>query len=155
MKKTSLIVLLFILCLQIFCNDKPQGVIPQDINMAIVKDTIVEEYFIDGISSEGTGAIVKYVDGKILESLIEIYDEMGQAKINYFFLGDSVKVNEKQYNYKPHYFMYVESADDIILDKEFNYYLDMDGNIIGSPVDDRIDIFKEFKETVPFELGER
>jgi len=152
MKKIVFISLFLILYLPLFCNDKIQSVLPHDRNTTIVNDTIVKEYFIDAISTEGTGATVKYVDGKIAESLIEIYGEMGQVKINYSFLGDSIKVDEKQYSYKTHYFMYVETSDDIVLDKELTYYLDMDGNIIGTPVEDRINIFKEFKETVPFEL---
>lgn len=118
--------------------------------VVLQKDTTIV-YAIDGISTEGTAATTRYIDGKIKESLIEIYGEMGKAIINYTFRGDSIKVEEKQFRYKT-YFTEVESDEDILPERELTYYLDLNGNIIGTPEDERIDIFSQFKEGVPFEL---
>ena len=35
---------------------------------------------------------------------------------------------------------------------KISYVIDFTGNILGKEIPDRIDIFKEFKETIPFEL---
>ena len=42
--------------------------------------------------------------------------------------------------------------EDMLLNYEMSYFIDFNGNLIGKEFHDRIDIFKEFKETVPFEL---
>lgn len=116
----------------------------------IPSDTTIA-YFIDAVSTEGTEAITRYVNGKIHESQIEAFGEMGRLIITYTFSDNKIVVNEKYYKYKV-YFTEIKSEDDIVLESEQVYCLDMDGNVIGTPVDDRIDIFGKFKEVVPFEL---
>ncbi|NDV96579.1 hypothetical protein D0T84_16895 [Dysgonomonas sp. 521] len=123
----------------------------QDAKQLLSDTTIV--YFVDGVSAEGTEAIVKYMNGKITESLMEIYGETGRAIIKYTFTENKIAVNEKYYKYKV-YFSEIESGDDIALESEKDYCLDMDGNIMGAQVEDRIDVFNEFKEAVPFRLEE-
>lgn len=114
------------------------------------KDTIMT-YDIEGISAQGAGAKVNYVNGKITKSFISIYGETGQATITYEFDSDKIKVFETKYSYKTT-IENVKSDKDMKLDNEISYYIDFKGNIIGDEIPGRIDVFKEFKDAVPFEL---
>lgn len=116
----------------------------------VAKDTIIT-YDIEGISAEGTGAKVNYVNGKITKSVTSIYGETGQATITYEFDNDKIKVFETRYSYKTT-IESVKSDKDMKLDYEISYFIDFKGNLIGEEIPDRIDIFKEFKDAVPFEL---
>jgi hypothetical protein len=120
-----------------------------DFNM-MAKDTLVT-YDIEGISTEGTVANVNYVNGKITKSVINIYGETGQARILYKFDIDKIKVLETKYSYKMG-IENVKSDEDMQIDYEIEYFIDFKGNLLGKEISDRIDIFKEFREVVPFEL---
>ncbi|WP_276133041.1 hypothetical protein [Polluticoccus soli] len=114
------------------------------------KDTTIT-YDIEGVSTEGARAEVKYVNGEISESTTTIYGEMGKATVVYKFEKDRIKVSETQYAYPTHV-VDLKPDDKIKASKQSIYYIDLDGNVIGEPVPDRVDIFKEFKETVAFKL---
>lgn len=114
------------------------------------KDTTIT-YDIEGISTEGARADVRYVNGEIAESTTTIYGEMGKATVTYKFEKDRIKVSETQYSYKTHV-VDLKSDSDIQVSKQLSYYVDFNGNVIGDPVPDRVDIFREFKQAVPFKL---
>ena len=116
----------------------------------MAKDTLIT-YDIEGISAEGVGTKVNYVNGKISKSVTSIYGETGQATIIYEFGVDKIKVWETKYSYKSR-IENVKSDEDMQLSYERSYLIDFKGNLIGKEIPDRIDIFKEFKEVVPFEL---
>lgn len=116
----------------------------------MAKDTLIT-YDIEGISTEGAGTKVNYVNGKITKSVTSIYGETGQATIIYEFETDKIKVLETKYSYKSG-IENVKSDEDMQLDYEISYFIDFKGNLLGKEIPDRIDIFKEFKEAVPFEL---
>lgn len=116
----------------------------------VAKDTIIA-YDIEGISAEGAGTKVNYVNGKISKSVTSIYGETGQATIIYEFETNKIKVSETKYSYKSG-IENVKSDEDMQLDYEMSYLIDFKGNLIGKEIPERIDIFKEFKEVVPFEL---
>lgn len=65
----------------------------------IKSDTIIT-YNINGISSEGTEAVVTYKNKKIYESKINIYGETGQAELIYKFSPTSIEITENRYKYK-------------------------------------------------------
>ncbi len=140
-----------ILILFASCNgvQKKDSVINSSQNI-IAKDTAIT-YSLKGISTEGTSANVLYQNGKILESTIGLYSGTGKKEVEYLFEKDRIKVIEK-------YFVYltelenVKSDDDIEFTKEQTYYIDYSGNVIGNPVEDRIDIFSEFKTEIPFTI---
>lgn len=113
------------------------------------KDTIIA-YELVGISTEGAVSKVNYVNGKIIKSNTSIYGETGQAKIIYEFQVDKIKVFEAKYSYKST-LENVKSEEDMLLDYETSYFIDFDGNLLGEEAI-RIDIFKEFKAVVPFEI---
>lgn len=117
---------------------------------SVVKDTLIT-YDIEGISAEGAEAKVNYVNGKIFKSVTSIYGETGQATIIYEFEMDKIKVLETKYSYKSE-IENVKSNKDMRLDYEIGYFIDFKGNLIGKEIPDRIDIFKEFEEAIPFEL---
>jgi hypothetical protein len=119
-------------------------------DFTVANDTLIT-YEIEGISKEGTGAKVNYVNGKITKSVTSIYGETGQATIIYEFKTEKIKVLETKYYYKSE-IENIKSNEDMQLDYEISYFIDFKGNPIGEEIPDRIDIFKEFKEAVPFEL---
>lgn len=126
------------------------GVINKSDFSKVTKDTLIT-YDIEGISAEGAETKVNYVNGKITKCVTSIYGETGQAKIIYEFGADKIKVLETKYSYKSG-IENVKSDEDMQLDYEISYFIDFKGNLLGKEIPDRIDIFKEFKEAIPFEL---
>ncbi len=116
----------------------------------VLKDTLIT-YELDGISLEGTETKVNYINSKITKSFTSIYGETGLATIIYEFGTDKIKVLETKYSYKSG-IEKVKSNKDLKLDYKICYFIDFKGNLLGKDITDRIDIFKEFKEAVPFEL---
>jgi hypothetical protein len=117
----------------------------------VSKDTVIT-YDIEGISLEGADAKVNYVNGKITKSVTSVYGETGRATIIYEFKMDKIKVLETKYSYKSGIENIKSDEVDMHLDYEISYLIDLKGNLIEKEIPDRIDIFKEFKEIVPFEL---
>lgn len=116
----------------------------------VLKDTLIT-YELDGISLEGTETKVNYINSKITKSFTSVYGETGLATIIYEFGTDKIKVLETKYSYKSG-IEKVKSNKDLKLDYKICYFIDFNGNLLGKDITERIDIFKEFKEAVPFEL---
>lgn len=114
------------------------------------KDTTIT-YDIEGISAEGAEAIVTYSNNEIKDCIINIYGETGQAKISYTFTSGKIIVKEKKYTYQKQ-LQAITTQKDMNLTNDVTYEIDYNGNIIGDGVKNRIDIFKEIKDNVPFEL---
>lgn len=134
-----------------FANKQEMGSVNNKSDFSkVAKDTLIT-YDIEGISTEGAETKVNYVNGKITKSVTRIYGETGQATIIYEFGTDKIKVLETKYSYKSG-IENVKSNEDMQLDYEISYFIDFKGNLIGKEMLDKIDIFKEFNEVVPFEL---
>lgn len=125
-------------------------VISQDTVITISQNTTIIIYSIENISSEGAEAIIRYVQGRISLCKINIYGEMGRANLIYKFSKNMIKVTEKDYNYEVP-FMQVTDKD-IKLIKNFSYKMDLNGVLLEKVDSDRIDIFQELKDAVPFVL---
>lgn len=116
-----------------------------------IRDTVII-YDIKDMSLEGAEAKVHYTENQIRFAEVSVYGETGQAKIEYLFLGNRIEVFEKIYLYK-NGIDDVKSEEDMFLDESLRYVIDYDGNLIdGTGLDKKIDIYEEFKETVPFAL---
>lgn len=151
MMKYIIVCLSFVIVSCKFSSKQEMGSINNKSDFSkVAKDTIIT-YDIEGISAEGAGAKVNYVNGKITKSVTSIYGETGQATITYEFDTDKINVLEIKYSYKTT-IENVKSDKDMKLDYEISYFIDFKGNLIGKEIPDRIDIFKEFKDAVPFEL---
>jgi hypothetical protein len=150
MMKYIIVCLFFLIVSCNFSHKKEKGNVNNQSDFCkVVKDTLIA-YEIEGISTEGAGTKVNYVNGKITRSVTSIYGETGQATIIYEFETDKIKVLETKYSYKSG-IENVKSDEDMLLDYEISYFIDFKGNIIGNEIPERIDFFKEFKEAVPFE----
>nr|WP_320058454.1 hypothetical protein [uncultured Bacteroides sp.] len=119
-------------------------------NKVIAKDTIIS-YDLENISSEGAEALVQYKNRKIVNSSITIYGGMGQSKITYKFLDAYIHVEEKDFIYNTA-IENINSEKDMKLQKEISYVIDLQGTPQSKVDSERIDIFKEFKEIIPFKL---
>ena len=115
------------------------------------KDTVIE-YFIEGISAEGSSVKAKYISGKIVECTINIFGETGQIRILYKFQEGKINVLEKQYTYKAGILSSIKTEKDMKLRKEISYILDENGIPVGNVDSERTDIFTEFKKAVPLEI---
>jgi|SRR5690554_799152 len=114
------------------------------------KDTLIL-YNIEGISTEGVEAKVHYSNSEIAKSITNVYACTWQATIIHEFGLEKIKVTETKYFYTTE-IENVQTEEDLHLDYEIVYFIDFEGNLIDNEINDRIDIFREFKETVPFEL---
>lgn len=151
MIKYIIVCLSFVILSCNFAHKQEMGSVNNNSDFSVVaKDTLIT-YDIEGISTEGAGAKVNYVNGKISKSVTSIYGETGQAKIIYEFETDKIKVLETKYSYKSG-IENVKSDEDMQLDYEISYFIDFKGNLMGKEIPERIDIFKEFQGVVPFEL---
>lgn len=151
MMKYIIICLSFVIVSCNFTHEQEMGNVNHKSDFSIVtKDTLIA-YDIEGISTEGAVAKVNYVNGRITKSITSIYAGTWQATIIYKFETDKIKVLETKYFYKTE-IENVKSDEDMQLDYEISYFIDFKGNLIGKEISERIDIFKEFQEVVPFEL---
>lgn len=114
------------------------------------KDTSIN-YYLEGISTEGTEIKASYSNKKIVECEINIFGETGQAKIIYKFTSKNIIVSQKQYRYKKQ-LDEVKSQNDMKLSNNIEYIIDYKGNIIGKKPNEMIDIFSELKKKIPFKL---
>ncbi len=104
------------------------------------------------MSSEGAEAIVTYKKGKIEKCLLNIYGETGQSNIIYNFIDNLVKIDNKIYKYKTDLY---RAKEGMKLENKFNYILNREGNLLKGEATDRdIEIYKDFKKYIPFELRE-
>lgn len=145
-------ILIFLLIVS--CNSsQKQSITMTNVNKHIsdvTNDTVIN-YFIDGISTEGVEAKVNYHGGRIVNSTINICGETGQSVIVYEFGVSKIKVVETKYNYIS-VIDDVKSKSEMQLCFKISYFIDLEGNLITPARSDRTDIFKEFKEVVPFVL---
>lgn len=109
-------------------------------------------YDIEGISTEGTQAEVYYSNSKIKKAKIGIYGETGKIEMAYFFHDSYIDVTETVYSYKK-IIHEINSEDDIHREYELRYQIDYNGKRLEvNRSIKHTDIFKEFKEVVPFEI---
>lgn len=108
-------------------------------------------YSIEGISSEGAEATARYVKGKIKSCIVKVYGENGQSRIRYVFSKNNITVTEQQYTYKGG-LESVQHKADMQLKKTIHYTTDNNGTPLTAADKDRLDIFTELADAVPFEL---
>lgn len=116
----------------------------------VLVDTTIN-YDLNGISSEGAEAQVKYKKGIIEEGKLIVFGETGKAEILYIFHSDEIKVTEKMFSYKSN-FSQINSISDINIVSEKEYFIDFDGIPKEITIKKRLDFFKEFRDNVPFIL---
>jgi hypothetical protein len=113
-------------------------------------DTLKYQCDIYDISSQGAEVNAYYLQGKIVLSQINIYGEMGQTKIVYEFADNQIKVTEKDYQYEVEFMLVTDK--DIKLIKDFSYTMNMEGIPLEKVDSNRVDVFQEFRQVVPFIL---
>ncbi|PUZ22570.1 hypothetical protein GA0116948_109172 [Chitinophaga costaii] len=111
-------------------------------------------FSIDGLSSEGSEVKAHYIDGRISDAKWDIFGETGQSIILYSFLKNgTVKAFEKNYTYKTD-LTEVKSEKDMHLKNSLQYVLDTSGKLLSKINNkDFVDVFTDFKKTVPFRLS--
>ena len=146
--------LVWILFMGVACSSHPQQEL-LDVNIVSnsphnFRDTTVT-YNLEGISDEGVETNVTYVNAKISKSVTNVYFGGGKATIVYDFDTNVIHVLETKFFYTTE-IENVKSENDMKLVSEYRYSIDYEGNFQGEVVSEGIDIFKIFKDIVPFEL---
>ena len=109
-------------------------------------DTIKYQFSLEDVGTEGNEGIAYYLNGSVRKAEIEIYTSMWRYHIQYYFSEKKIKVIENTYNISNASSNKTESI------KQTDYTIDYTGKLIGNADKERLDIFKEFKRVVPFEL---
>lgn len=127
-------------------------------NLNIKKDRIehieldtVLTYDLEGLSTEGASASVEYKAGQIFFAKTTIFSNSGKGELLMSFTKDSIRIDENIYRYKIS-ISDVASESDMSLESRISYWINYSGEIIGGGKNREIDIFKDFKEQIPFSL---
>lgn len=145
----------FLILISTLAGCKPSVSAPQASNSAEIRRRLDTSFTfnIEGVSSEGTEAIVKYKGGKIAECVIKIYGCAGRTELFYSFFEKRIDVAEKRYAYHQS-IENVKSASDMSLEDSSHYSINYDGKPVGRIPEKRLDVFDELKNSVPFELSQ-
>lgn len=113
-------------------------------------------FSINGLSTEGSEVKAHFINDTLKYAVWNIYGEAGQVIIHYDFLnGDTIKVEEKEFDYDRNIGS-VKSEKDMKLKTKLEYKLNKAGLIISELKEkDFINVFQEFKRTVPFVLTKK
>lgn len=113
------------------------------------RDTTIN-FSIEGISAEGSEAVVHYIFDTISTAEWNIFGETGQWMIKYKFLKNgTVRAFEKNYTYKKS-LTTVKSDKDMILKNSLQYVLDTNGVLLTKVnPKDFVNVFSDFKNHVP------
>ena len=118
----------------------------------LYNDTTIT-YDIPDMSSEGAGAAVKYVQGKISHAEIRIYGGMGQSKTDYTFTEEGIEVTDTVYQYTKSITEVRSLTEDAYIESANKYTLAYDGRKIKPQADTIPDeLFAIFRQNVPFTL---
>lgn len=107
-----------------------------------VLDTIKYQFSLEDVGTEGNEGSAYYLNDSIKKIEFNIYTSMWMYHLLYLFDKTYIKVTEQTYNI----------YEDIKLVKDFSYTMDLNGVPLKKLDSDRIDIFGEFKQVVPFVL---
>jgi hypothetical protein len=105
-------------------------------------DTVKYQFSLEDVGTEGNEGTAYYLNDSIQKVEINIYTSMWKIYVLYLFDNTNIKVTERTYNI----------YDNIELIKSFSYTMDFNGIPLEKVDSDRIDIFQELKNAVPFEL---
>ena len=112
-----------------------------------VLDTVKYIFSLEDVGTEGNEGIAYYLNDSVQKIEINIYTSMWKIYLLYVFDNAHIQVTEKIYN-----IVNEEFNNDIGLVKDFYYLINMEGVPIEKVDSDRIDIFQELKQAVPFSL---
>lgn len=107
-------------------------------------DETVIEYPIDGISTEGATALVKYYMDTAQIADVSIYGELGRIHLTYLLKKDSIYITEVIYKYDGLLNADVQIADSIISNLAFDRE-----SLNDSSKNEYLDIIKDIPLVIP------
>lgn len=110
-------------------------------------DTLKYKFYLENIGTEGNEGVAYYLNDSLIKVQIEVYTSMWRYCINYTINPKMIEVIETTYNISR-----VNSDKDELINN-IKYTIDFNGKLLGKTDKERIDIFQQFKEVVPFELN--
>lgn len=150
MCRVLIAIIIILLC---SCKERRVGpvVLIHPVDSAVQQDTMIT-YDLDDISAEGGEAAVSYMGGQVRSAEIRVFGETGQVRLSCDFKGDSVRVSEQRFSYTTD-LMHVNSKKQIHLDSVKKYVMDLQGRSADPAANGSSEIFRAFREKVPFILG--
>lgn len=144
-------ILIIVFLLDASCNTPP--LVKSTNYLSNPKNEAIIEYELPDLnSSESNQSFVYYSNGLIDSSVTFIYGDIGQMKIQYYFLQDYICAVETSYWYST---SLSQINDDFYIKDSttISYQLDYNGKIIGMDTTKVQNIFMEFKNTIPFHIS--
>lgn len=108
-----------------------------------ISDTVKYQFSLEDVGTEGNEGIAYYYNDSVRKAEINIYTSMWKIYLLYLFEKTDIKVIEQTYNI----------YENIQLVKEYSYTMDLNGVPLKKIDFNRVDVFQEFKEVVPFVLS--
>ena len=110
-------------------------------------DTVKYQFTLEDVGTEGNEGIAYYLNDSVQKIKIEVYTSMWKYNLLYLFDKTYIKVTERKYNIAN-----AHSIGNSELIKTLSYRIDKKGVAYEKPDSNRIDIFQELKQVVPFVL---
>jgi len=110
-------------------------------------DTVKYQFSLEDVGTEGNEGIAYYLNDSVQKIKIDIYTSMWKYNLLYLFDKTYIKVTERKYNIAN-----AHSIGNSELIKTLSYRIDKKGVAYEKPDSNRIDIFQELKQVVPFVL---
>lgn len=108
-----------------------------------ISDTIKYQFSLEDVGTEGNEGVAYYCNDSVRKVEINIYTSMWKIYLLYLFEKTDINVIEQTYNI-------YENAQ---LVKSYSYTMDLNGVPLEKVDFNRVDVFQEFKEVVPFVLN--
>ena len=150
--KNSLFIISLIFVLCIGCKDR-HGVVKAHIGHAEIEIDTIMIFDLEGISTEGTNATVKYVKNRINSAEIIIYSGSGKVELIMSFKKDSIETKETVYRYEVP-ISEVGWKSDMYEESNSSYWINYNGKLIRGGENRKANIWHDFKEKIPFTLVE-
>jgi len=110
-------------------------------------DTVKYQFTLEDVVTEGNEGIAYYLNDSVQKIKIEVYTSMWKYSLLYLFNKEYIKVTERTYNITN-----MHLGKGIVLIKTLSYRIDKNGTLLEKTDSNRIGIFHEVKQVVPFVL---
>lgn len=118
----------------------------EKLNLSI-SDTIKYQFALEDFGSQGNEGTAYYLNDSIYKIEFDVYTCMLVYNLFYLFDNKHIKITERTYNIANVY-----SGGDMELIKTLSYSINCNGIPVNEVDSNRIDIFQELKQVVPFVL---
>jgi hypothetical protein len=111
-------------------------------------DTLKYSFNIEDVGTEGNEGVAYYYKNDLVKIIFEIYTSMGKIRLSYKFNQANVFVKEENFSKSNE-----EDYKNLVLTKAISYMVDRNGLPLQKVDPDRINIYQELIDNIPFSLN--